>query len=117
VRVTRVLHTSVNVTDHLDDSRRFYAELFSLPDAERPDIPGVPGHWFDVGDVQLHLVASPAQGHGVDPTGPHTCFGVPDLEAAVAELSGAGVEFVRNGPQVWLTDPSGNTIELQQDVT
>lgn len=42
---------------------------------------------------------------------------MPDLEAAVAELSAVGVDFVRNGPQVWLTDPSGNTIELQQDAT
>lgn len=115
MQVTRILHASVNVTGQLDEARRFYRSLFAMPDAERPDIPGIPGHWFAVDDAQLHLVAFPAVGAGIDPTGPHTCFGVPDLESAVAELDAAGIDHLRQGPQVWLTDPAGNTIELQED--
>lgn len=65
-------------------------------------------------------------GAGIDPTGPHFCLAVEDVEAAVAELEGLGIPYARArqpaGPdwrdevvQIWFTDPAGNTIELQQD--
>jgi catechol 2,3-dioxygenase-like lactoylglutathione lyase family enzyme len=51
------------------------------------------------------------------------CFGVDDLDAAVAELAAHHVEIVRGEQhhpgrviqQVFFVDPAGNTIELQED--
>ncbi len=126
MRVTRVLHASVNVEGRLDDAVRFYAEVFDLPSDERPEIPFVGGHWFRAG-AQIHLVDAPMAGSGIDPTGPHFCLGVEDLEGAVAELEARGIEYFRatqpgvgaaagtEVTQVWIVDPAGNTIELQQD--
>jgi catechol 2,3-dioxygenase-like lactoylglutathione lyase family enzyme len=118
VKVTRSLHHSVNVQGKLDDSVAFYQRLLGLPDEARPDIPGVDGHWFAAGDIQLHLVDAPAAGT-IQPTGPHVCFAVADLAEAVAELERAGVPYVEGAQgttvQIWFADPAGNTIEIQQD--
>jgi catechol 2,3-dioxygenase-like lactoylglutathione lyase family enzyme len=120
VKVTRVLHASVNVHHELDATRAFYAQLLGLESASRPAIPGVDGHWFTVGDGQLHLVDAPMLGApAIDRTGPHVCFGVEDLDAAIAELEHAGIAYEqgRQGDivQIWIVDPSGFTVELQAD--
>jgi len=119
VKVTRVLHHSLNVEGSLDPTVAFYRDFLHVPEEARPEIPGVGGHWFATAGTQLHLVDAPA-GHGpIRPTGPHVCFAVTDLEAAVTELDEAGIEWVRawqgTTEQVWLCDPAGNTIELQQE--
>jgi catechol 2,3-dioxygenase-like lactoylglutathione lyase family enzyme len=120
VKVTRILHASINVEGSLDATRGFYAERLQLSSADRPDIPGVAGHWFQVGDAQLHLVDAPHRGvPAIDPTGPHLCVGVDDLDAAIGELDDRGIPYVRGAQgdvvQIWITDPSGFTVELQQD--
>ena len=43
MRATRILHASVNVHGSLDATTAFYADLLSLPSADRPVIPGVEG--------------------------------------------------------------------------
>ena len=119
VNVTRTLHHSVNVEGRLDECVDFYRRLLLLPDETRPDIPGVDGHWFGVGGVQLHLVDADAGTGSIQPTGPHVCFAVDDIEEAVAELEAGGIPFVRGaqGPvvQIWFADPAGNTVEIQQE--
>lgn len=120
MNVTRILHSSVNVAGRLEESERFYAELLGLAPLARPEIPGVAGRWLEVGTAQVHLVDAPMAGHGIDPTGPHVCLGVTDLEAAVAELDERAIPYVRatqpgDVQQVWIVDPAGNTVELQQD--
>jgi len=119
MRVTRILHHSVNVAGALDPATGFYQQVFGLTDAVRPDIPGVGGHWFSVGDAQIHLVDADAGDGAIRPTGPHVCLGVEDLAAAEAELEAAGIATVAFGDgagrQVWVADPAGHTIELQQD--
>ena len=118
MKVTRILHHSVNVEGELDECVEFYRRL-SLTDTPRPAIPGVAGHWFTVESAQVHLVDAPAGRANIRPTGPHVCFGVEDLGAAVAEIEDAGIPFVRGWQgeveQIWVADPVGNTIELQQD--
>jgi len=118
VRITRILHHSVNVEGDLAACVEFYRRL-SLADTPRPEIPGVGGHWFAVERAQVHLVDAPAADGPISPTGPHVCFGVEDLDEAVAELDRDGVPYVRGRQgevaQVWIADPAGNTIELQQD--
>ena len=59
-------------------------------------------------------------GHAIDSTGHHYCVAVTDLDAAVAELEARGIELQRavqgeGTVQIWIADPAGNTIELQQD--
>jgi catechol 2,3-dioxygenase-like lactoylglutathione lyase family enzyme len=120
VKVTRILHSSVNVSGRLEECDRFYSELLGLAPLVRPEIPGVEGRWFAVGDEQVHLVDAAMAGAGIDPTGPHVCLGVDDLEAAVAELDARAIPYVRASQpggveQVWVSDPAGNTVELQHD--
>jgi len=119
VRVTRTLHHSVNVVGHLETTVAFYADLLELSSDDRPDIPGIGGHWFATDNVQLHLVDADAGPSGIRPTGPHVCFAVVDLDGAIAELEAAGIPFARGAQgetvQIWFNDPAGNTVEIQQD--
>jgi len=121
MKVTRFHHVSVNATDaRLDELVGFYRDILGLDDQIRPEIPGVPGHWHTVGDQELHLVGAPASGATIDPTGNHFCVAVEDLDGAIAELEAHGIDYVRalqgeHTVQVWIADPAGNTIELQQE--
>lgn len=121
MKVTRFHHVAVNSNGaDLDGLVSFYREVLGLGDEARPEIPGVGGHWHKVADQQLHIVAAPAGGSGIDPTGHHFCVAVEDLAGAVAELKERGIEYLsavqgEDTVQVWITDPAGNTIELQQD--
>ena len=121
MKVTRFHHVSVNTNGApLDDVVAFYRDVFGLGDKARPEIPGVDGHWHAVGDQELHLVGAPPSGPGIDPTGHHYCVAVDDLDAAIAELEAREIEYVRavqgaSTVQIWIVDPAGNTIELQQE--
>jgi catechol 2,3-dioxygenase-like lactoylglutathione lyase family enzyme len=118
VNVTRTLHYSVNVEGRLDACVDFYRRMLHLPDEDRPSI-HVDGHWFAAGDVQLHLVDDDAGTDVIRPTGPHVCFAVDDLDAAIAELERDGIPYVRGTQgtvvQIWFADPAGNTVEIQQE--
>jgi len=112
MKVVRFHHVSVNVNDaELDAVVAFYRDVLGLADEPRPDIPGVPGHWHGVGPQQLHIVGAQSAGAGIDPTGNHYCVTVAALAGAVAELDVQGEGVV----QIWIADPAGNTIELQQE--
>jgi catechol 2,3-dioxygenase-like lactoylglutathione lyase family enzyme len=121
MRVTRFHHVSVNVNGtEVEELVGFYRDVLGLGDKPRPEIPGVAGHWHTVGDQELHLVGARPSGAGIDTTGNHYCVAVDDLDSAVAELEGRGIEYVRavqgeGTVQIWIADPAGNTIELQQD--
>jgi catechol 2,3-dioxygenase-like lactoylglutathione lyase family enzyme len=98
----------------------FYRDVLGLGDLPRPDIPGIPGHWHIVGDQELHLVGAPPSGAAIDTTGHHYCVAVDDLDGAILELEDRGIDYVRavqgeGTVQIWIADPAGNTIELQQD--
>ena len=122
MKVTRFHHVSVNCHDAtLDDMVAFYGGVLELDDVARPDIPGVDGHWHAVGDQQLHVVAAPPRGTPIDSTGNHYCVAVADLDAAVAELEARGIPYRRGVQnesvvQIWINDPAGNTLELQQEI-
>jgi catechol 2,3-dioxygenase-like lactoylglutathione lyase family enzyme len=121
LRVTRFHHVSVNCNDaSLPEMASFYEGLFGLVPNERPEIPGIPGHWFGVADQELHIVGAPPQGTSIDSTGNHYCFTVADLDEAIAELEERRIPYERavqgqGTVQIWIADPAGNTIELQQD--
>jgi len=121
VKVTRFHHVSVNSNGtSLPAMVHFYRDVLGLGDKARPEIPGVGGHWHTVGDQELHLVDAPAAPSGISPTGHHYCVAVDDLDAAIAELEARRIEYVRavqgaDTVQIWIVDPAGNTIELQQE--
>ena len=75
------------------------------------------GAWLDAGAQQLHLV----EGESPPGLGQHFALLVDDLDAAIAELRDGGVEVSDPRPigrsvQAFLSDPSGNLIELHQAV-
>jgi catechol 2,3-dioxygenase-like lactoylglutathione lyase family enzyme len=120
MKVMRFHHVSVNANGvPVGTMVDFYRSVLGLSDKLRPEIPGVPGHWHVVGDQELHLVGAPPSGEDIDTTGHHYCVAVDDLDGAIAELEERGIEYVRavqgaGTVQIWIADPAGNTIELQQ---
>jgi catechol 2,3-dioxygenase-like lactoylglutathione lyase family enzyme len=118
VKIVRVQHVSVNCHGRLDATRRFYTELFELPEIPRPEIPGIDGSWLGLGDVQLHLVDAVQSGDLPDPVAPHWCLWVADIGAARTELEAAGIDYIEGAQgevvQIWISDPNGQVVELQQ---
>ena len=105
-------HVSINVSD-VDAALAFYTGILGLSErADRPDF-GFGGAWLDAGDQQVHLLdAGPPQN-----LGQHLALQVADIDAAVAEVRGLGVDVtdpspVGAGRQAFLVDPSGNAVEL-----
>ena len=109
-----VHHVSIAVTD-VDAALDFYTRVLGM--TQRQDRPATlgDGAWLDVGGQQLHLVASPTP----EARGQHFAVLVDDLDATTAELRAAGVRVSDAVPigaarQAFLTDPSGNAIELHE---
>lgn len=113
MKVTGIHHVSINVSD-LTRSIAFYTDVLGLTlDSSRPDLT-VDGVWLDLPTGQLHLIV----GEVPAANGQHFAVGVADLDDAVAELRGSGIEV--RGPfpigaarQAFVSDPDGNAIELQ----
>ena len=118
MKVVRVQHVSVNCDGRLEETRSFYADLFETEELERPVIPGISGSWLALGDAQLHLVDAKPLGTPIDRAGDHWCVEVTDLDAARAELEESGIPYDEGAQgtvvQLWINDPCGRTIELQQ---
>ncbi len=134
IKVVGLMHAGVRIAPGEGDvaaALDVYRDLLGLEvDAERPDIPGIPGFWVNIaaGDrgQQVHVFgavgASPrARSAKQDPTRPHLAFTVQDLEEAKGELTRRGIEFwIYEGlvgatsEQVFFEDGFGNMIELQQ---
>ncbi len=129
LRITRLNHSAINTRDQLDAMRRFYLEVLGAPTVER-DIPArfadrIPGFWMQFPNGQVHVIqCDPTQAgeplpgmscRHANPMGPHTAFYVADIEAAARHLSENGIDFDRFDRFIFTTDPSGNTVEFQQD--
>jgi catechol 2,3-dioxygenase-like lactoylglutathione lyase family enzyme len=109
-----VHHVSIAVTD-VEQALRFYTETLGM--VQRTDRPADlgDGAWLDVGGQQLHLIRSEPP----SARGPHFAVLVDDLDATIAELRATGVEVsgavpVGTARQAFLSDPSGNSIELHE---
>lgn len=96
-------------------ARRFYGGLLGLLEVAKPAaLAGRGGCWFVGSGIQLHLgVERPFSPAGKA----HPAFAVDDLEAARAELAGAGVPITDDGLEVgfrrfYAQDPFGNRLEF-----
>jgi glyoxylase I family protein len=114
VKPLAVHHVAINVPD-LEEALVFYeGSLGFVRRDDRPDF-GFPGAWLDVGDQQLHLVEAEAPPN----VGQHFAVRVDDLDAVIAELRAGGhrpsdPSPVGTGRQAFITDPSGNVVELHE---
>jgi catechol 2,3-dioxygenase-like lactoylglutathione lyase family enzyme len=101
--------------EQLEEARAFYADVIGLQQIYRPDVFGAPGHWFDIGNVQLHIGVEPALPRSIR----HTAIEVADIAAAKQHLEHNNVEIV-DEPQIpgrtrfSFIDPFGNRMELLQ---
>ena len=119
IDVKRAHHVAVRVTD-VERARRFYEGVLGLAAADRPDF-GIPGFWYQLGDVQVHLIgesekeAKPRPPEKITPLGPHLALAVEDYDRTLAQLEEAGCEVFGLGKeagQLFVQDPDGNVIEL-----
>jgi glyoxylase I family protein len=114
VRPLGVHHVSINVHD-VDAAAGFYVDVLGLSVRDdRPDF-GFGGRWLNAGSQQVHLI----EGETPPGKGQHFALLVDDLDAVVAGLRAGGTQVsdpspVGPGRQAFLTDPSGNLIELHQ---
>ncbi|WP_273886907.1 VOC family protein [Rubrobacter naiadicus] len=110
-------HVSVGARD-LEESARFYRELFGMEEIPSPNFP-FPVLWLRVGDLQLHLFLSedPA------PRSHHFGIDVEDFERVYRKAEEMGVrvkegyysgvyELPDGAVQLYLRDPAGNLIEV-----
>lgn len=114
MRARNYNHCALVVRD-LEKACWFYGQLLGLATIDRPDF-GFPGHWFQVGDSQLHLMVMDEE---IPRTMRHLAFEVDDFPGAIAELGKNGLEIVE-GPgkrvdgsdYLFCRDPDGNLVEL-----
>jgi len=121
VAVSGYSHVAISVID-LDAARDFYCDVLGFEVLPRPDF-GFPGLWLRVGSLQLHLgvtdePVSPGPGF------PHFALFVPtdEFDTTIEAVRAAGVKMLGEpsarvdfGTPVraaFVTDPSGNVIEL-----
>lgn len=114
---TGYTHVSIHAHD-LDESVRFYQELFGTEELPAPNFP-FPVRWLRIGDLQLHLFESEAEA----PSGHHIGLEVDDFEAVYekaremrAQIEEGYFSKVYQLPdgavQLYLRDPSGNMVEV-----
>lgn len=117
MRANGFTHVSVHAHD-LDESARFYKELFGMEEIPAPDFP-FPVRWLRVGDLQLHLF----QNEEPAPSGHHFGLDVDDFEATYQKAREMGVqekegyfsnvyELPDGAVQLYLRDPAGNMVEV-----
>lgn len=110
-----VHHVSLNVDD-VAACVAFY-EALGFRAVDRPDF-SFDGAWLRIGesDDELHLIGRPPP----EAVGQHFSVHVDDLDIALATLAAQGIEPDRISGidgvarQAFLSDPSGNSVELTQ---
>jgi glyoxylase I family protein len=115
VRPIGIHHVSINVDD-LAAARSFYVDVLGFTERlDRPDFPGTPGAWLDVGGQQVHLIVGEVPAR----MGQHYAVLVADIDSTVATLREGGVRVsdpaaVGTGLQCFTRDPSGNMLEIHE---
>jgi catechol 2,3-dioxygenase-like lactoylglutathione lyase family enzyme len=119
VKARGFTHVSIHAPD-LEESTRFYQELFGLERVPTPDF-GNPVIWLRVGDLQLHLFRA----DGPAPERHHIGVDVgEDFQAVYLRVEELGIidrtmtdgadvrELVSGELQLYVRDPGGNLVEI-----
>jgi catechol 2,3-dioxygenase-like lactoylglutathione lyase family enzyme len=125
MKITRINHMAFNVAGRVAEAREFYTKLLGIPEVPIA-FPGQPpmlgsdrAFWIQNARTQMHLIGIPKKGELREPVNTHVSWYVEDLDVALADIQNAGVEFRQLGEGlgriIWIADPAGNTVELQQD--
>ncbi len=125
MKITRINHMAYNVAGVVEQAREFYTKLLGIPEVtirfpgREPVIGSNMGLWVEHAGVQMHLIGVPRKGEPREPVNTHVSWYVANLAEAIAEIRAAGLEMREMGGEVghivWISDPAGNTVELQQD--
>jgi glyoxylase I family protein len=124
IEVESLHHVGISVTD-LDRAKHFYGTVLGLEEITRPPF-DFPGAWYQVGDRQLHLIVHPGtrtlRGTSeIDSRDGHYAIRVRSYRQSVEHLKALGVSLRERPdnrtpwPQIHLTDPDGNVIELNAE--
>ncbi|NJO40440.1 MAG: glyoxalase [Cyanobacteria bacterium RU_5_0] len=119
MQITHYLHTAILVSD-LARSEQFYGTVLGLAKVDRSL--KYPGAWYQLGDVQVHLIADETFSSSLpNPQkwgrNPHLAIAVNHLEAAKAHLQAHGCEIQLSASgraALFTQDPDGNVIELTE---
>jgi catechol 2,3-dioxygenase-like lactoylglutathione lyase family enzyme len=118
MRATGFTHVSIHADD-LEESVRFYVEVFGMRHVESPDF-SFPVEWLVLGDQQLHLFL---RDNVPAPEFHHIGLDVDDFEAAYRvaverdlfdpQAGSPNVRELNDGAaQMYLRDPAGNLVEV-----
>jgi YD repeat-containing protein len=120
---TNLNHISV-VARNLEESTRFYEELFGMERVPTPNF-GFPVQWLRVGPLEMHLFERSSEA----PTYHHFGLTVDDFATVYRKAKERGLhdattfgyhlyELPSNNVQTYLRDPAGNLVEVDwPDVT
>jgi glyoxylase I family protein len=118
IKILSCLHVAVMVSN-LARSIEFYTHTLGLTQVDR-DLK-YPGVWYQIGDVQIHLIEdiNHQSNSDIDLTkstrNPHIALGVSNIEVTKEQLLAANcvVKMSNSGRAALFTqDPDGNIIEL-----
>ncbi len=129
INITRINHSAIASRDKLAEMKHFYEDVLGITTVKR-DIPEkleklIPGFWMQFPNGQIHVIGCDTgservimkelAGKNGDPMGPHTAFFVEDIEATEKHLVANDIEYFRMEGFIFSSDPTGNTVEFQQD--
>ena len=120
MHILHPLHTAMLVSD-LEASQHFYGVVLRLPEVEERPL-NFPGVWYQIGDYQIHLIVDDSTPNGLHNyqkwgRNRHLALAIADLDAAQRHIAAHGWDIQASAsgrPAVFLQDPDGNVIELQQ---
>jgi catechol 2,3-dioxygenase-like lactoylglutathione lyase family enzyme len=118
MKIGRLLHAALLVKD-LQRARKFYGGVLGLKEKPRYDF-DFAGEWYDLGECELHLMVTTERLSPVESRprrDHHIALEVDDLETAKRALQTAGLAFrasTSGRASVFVRDPDGNLIELQE---
>ena len=124
IQVETLHHVSIPVTQ-LGRAKHFYGDILGLQEIPRPAF-DFAGAWYQVGDRQLHLIVHPGTRTlrgttEIDSRDGHYGLRVRNYRQTLEHLDARGVVYrdkPRNKtpwPQIYVTDPDGNVIELNAE--
>ncbi len=118
--ITGCHHLAICVHD-IDEARRFYGEVLSLAELERPREIAAKfrSAWYLIGSSELHVVENPEFQPLDSPLAPHIAVATSDFRALTAQIADRGGEFTFGpgpGPdgilRAVIEDPTGNVLEI-----